>query len=178
MRARFATVCALTALALGLAACGGATSTSPAPTPATQAPSAAQAANARAATLITVADIERLTGMTAVSTVARNASTGPFGDVNFASAGKPILMVTLGDRTVFESSKGTPNFGAVLTGLGDEAYSGPATSVNKTPYVVAALQGDHAVLLTTFVNNQTAGTTVLSIGQLEKLARIALSRWK
>src|SRR5579871_3495456 len=90
----------------------------------------AQAADPR----LTVADVEKVTGLTGVQLVAPGSIAGAGAGLNFATADrKMILMVNVGPAALYTRAKEQqeyhglpmPLFHAAVTGVGDEAFDSP-----------------------------------------------------
>ena len=195
MAIRLTFIALLTVIALGLAACSGQVDS------ATTAPGAATTAAAGAATsvpdsatadaketttvsasssdasdLLTIADVEKVSGLTGIKTVERASVAGAGGDVNFVTAeGKLVLIATSYDGAGFDALKDTPNYREPLSGLGDAAFVGPAKDIVETLYEVGVKKGDHGALLVTFFKSPSK-ETMLTMGQLKELAGIVESR--
>ena len=72
-------------------------------------------------TLLTVADVSRITKIPGVKTVPQDPIKGASGDVNFADAkGELLLSLALQPPASFQSAKSQA--GAAVAGVGDEAY--------------------------------------------------------
>ena len=171
-------------LVAGLGACSPApqaapTSTAPSTADTTPTPGSMVGSNPDVSALITVADVEKATGLTGLRTVTSEQDPNALGRVNVATEdGTLVLMVNIGDRFAFDDSKAGMNFGVALGGLGDDAYMGPSPEVSKVKSIVAARVGDHAIIVRTFARSGAAdATTWLTTAQLEQLARLILSRW-
>ena len=184
MHRRAVLLVACIALVAGLGACSPATQTAPtsnAPSIADTAttPGSMVGSNPDVSALITVADVEKATGLTGLKTVTREQDPTALGRVNVATEeGTLVLMVNIGDRFAFDDSKAGMNFGVALGGLGDDAYVGPSAEVSKVKSIVATRVGDHAIILRTFARSGAAdAATWLTTAQLEQLARLILSRW-
>jgi hypothetical protein len=193
---RAAFIALFTVIALGLSACSGqAGSATTAPGAATTAAAGAattapsdsvttaaedtttvSASSSDASDLLTIADVEKVSGLTGIKTVERASIPGAGGDVNFVTAdGKLVLIATFVDGAGFDAWKDTPNYREPLSGLGDAAFVGPAKDITETLYEVGLKKGDHGALLVTFF--KTLGKeTVLTMDQVKELAGIVESR--
>ena len=131
---------------------------------------AAQAPDAR----LTVADVEKVSGLTGVKQVARNAMTGAGGDLNFTGPeGKLLLMVKFSTAALYESVKKDPKiFHAAVSGLGDDAFDAPPGSMQ---YVLYVRKGTQAVSVTTYFSSRPIAPR-LTVDQLKAIARVILSR--
>ncbi len=136
----------------------------------------AQAADPR----VTVADVERVTGLKGVQLVAPGSVTGAGAGLNFVTADrKMLLMVNFGPAALYSRAKAQkeyhgmpmPLFHADVAGVGDEAFDSPPGPMQ---YVLYMRKGSTAASFTAYV---TAGNrATLTIDQLKQIARIAASR--
>jgi hypothetical protein len=124
--------------------------------------------------LLTIADIEKVTGLPGVKLVPRNPKIGAGGDLNFATADDNLLvMLVVADMDIFNQWKTGKNYVyKQLTNIGDEAYSAPGGGVQ---YIVFFKSGNEVASISSFLNLQT-GDPLLTINQLSELAKIAVSR--
>jgi hypothetical protein len=184
MRLRIAFAATLIAAALAMTACTGtaaSTSGPAAPTAATTAnatESAGDATTLAVGSLLTAADVEKISGLKGIRIVPYDPSKGAGGDINLAtSEGKLVVMGNFGDGARFDSEKVTPNYRKAIPGLGDAAFVGPSKDIMPTLYIVGFKKGDHTALLTTFFKGTNVKSTMLSVQQLKRLAAIVASRW-
>lgn len=162
---------------------------SPQPT-AAQSPAAKPAAPAQAAPvadkLLTIADVEKVSGLTGIKLVDRDPSKGAGGDLNFAMPdGSLVVMLNTLNQRNYDDSKKQP--GAVkeqVSGVGDDAWSGPADDNSwamKGPdghaiqVAFSFRKGTQGVSMATFLKTGTA-QPYLSQDQLRELAKSILSR--
>ena len=124
--------------------------------------------------LLTIADIEKVTGLPGVKLVPRNPKIGAGGDLNFATADDNLLvMLVVADMDIFNQWKTGKNYVyKQLTNIGDEAYSAPGGGVQ---YIVFFKSGNEVASISSFQNFET-GEALLTIEQLSELARIVASR--
>ncbi len=136
-------------------------------TPAAQAPAAYQK-------LLTVADVESVTGVKGLKLVPRNPVKGAGGDLNFAKAdGSLLLMVRFGPRSLYDGWKAQDGIvNSTVSGIGDEAFNGPS---GMAPYVLFFRKADHSVSISSFLNSDDMKPFVPQ-DQLRALAKIILSR--
>lgn len=186
MRYRFVALIAVLALALGVSACskpagtaaGGSTVASSTASSESSA-SAMSSSNPDAADLLSVADVEKATGLTGVKLVSPGSTTDAVGRLNFANeSGTLIATMNIGDGTAFDQSLGTMLFSRESTGTGSMCFVGPSSQVSPVLTVFAAAEGDHAVIMKTFTKTKGGKDTWLTIEQLQSLTGSALSRWK
>jgi hypothetical protein len=139
--------------------------------------------NPTLASWITVADVEKVGGLTGIT-------QSMLGDrVRFNTQGNlPVLEVELhshfGDR-LFKQTKATSmNVHASVSGIGDDAFDGPSDAINmgvsgpdgkKQPYLLWFLKGSTSVRLTTFASSSHP-QFYLSQEKLRELAKIMVSR--
>ena len=196
MAIRPAFITVLTVVALALAACSGqsdsattaaAGAATTAAAEATTVPSdsvtstaeettTVSASSSDASDLLTIADVEKVSGLTGIKTVERQSMPGAGGDVNFVSAeGELVLIASFYDGANFDALMSTPNYREPLSGLGDAAFVGPSKDVMATLYEVGFKKGDHTALLVTFFKSMSQDT-VLTMNQVKELAGIVESR--
>jgi len=137
--------------------------------------------------LITIADVEKATGLTGVKTVPNGSQTGAGGMLNFVNAsGKLVLSVNFGDAQLYKKARETKEmevggtkypmvlFAHDIPGLGDEAFASPPGPVQ---YAIYARKGNHALTVNTFYPG--AGEHVkplLTEAQLKAIAQLIFSR--
>jgi hypothetical protein len=126
--------------------------------------------------LITVKDVEDVTGLQGIKVVPRNPQMGAGGDLNLALADGSLLMtVAIQDAPMYEEWKGQEGFvHAAVPDLGDEAFEGPTFGEHR--YVLIFRKGGKAIALSSFFNMQAGGEPFLNQDQLREIARIAISR--
>jgi hypothetical protein len=135
---------------------------------------------------LTVADVEKVTGMKGVQVVAPGSVAGAGPGLNFAGPNrKMIVMVNFGTADLYRRAKEQkdlkvgsmtipmPLFHAAVPGIGDEAFDSPPGPVQ---YVLYLRKGQKAASLTTYVLDPKATKTVLTIEQLKQLGAIVASR--
>ena len=174
-------------LALGLTACAkpvapavSATPSQPASATAVASPTAEAMRNSNpdAAALLTIADVERATGMTGVRLVKQGSTPEATGRLNFAGPeGALVAIMALGDAVAFNQSMQGTFFSRVATGTGDMCFVGPSAKVSPTLTLFVAVKGDHAVIMRTFLKEKGTAATWVSIDQLQSLVGLALQRW-
>lgn len=124
---------------------------------------------------LTVADIQKVTGLTGIKQVPRDPKKGAGGHLNFADGkGNMILLasfLTSEEFDFYKSEEGLVK--EKIPGLGDEAFSGPATG---TPYMLVMRKGSKSVALSTFFETAEMMATRLSMDHLISLSKIVLSR--
>ena len=141
------------------------------------------AAGAAPAT-VTPADIEKATGLKGVHLVPATSPGSVPGRDNYADAsGKVVLWFQSIPGPLFARAKAqtakTMNgieiepklYHAAVAGLGDEAFDSPD---GKQQHALYVRKGDSAFGLISSLDR--AGTPVVSMGQLQALAKIVLSR--
>ena len=126
--------------------------------------------------LLTVADVEKETGLQGIQLIPKNPMKGAGGDLNFALAGKDMmLMVSVQDSSLYEQWKNLEgNFYAEVPDIGDEAFKGPGFT--EVRYLLVFRKGNKAVLLSTFLNLEAEGEPFLKMEQLTEFAKIIISR--
>jgi hypothetical protein len=187
MRFRLLAVALIALLALGLTACSkpasgpgdsSTTSTPSATASGTDDPNAMAASNPDADALLTVADVQKASGLSGLKLVEASSTADAVGRLNFAT-GDGVLVATMniGDGTAFNQALQTMMFAREATGTGSMSFVGPSPQVSKVLTVFAAAKGDHAVIMKTFTKVKDGTETWLTIEQLQSLTGLALSRW-
>jgi len=137
--------------------------------------------------LLTIADVEKVTGLSGVKTVPNGSQTGAGGMLNFVNAsGKLVLAVNFGDALLYRKARDTkeleiggkkyPNilFAHDVPGVGDEAFASPP---GPEQYAIYARKGNHGLTVNTFFPG--AGEHVkpiLTEAQLKAIAQLIFSR--
>ncbi len=186
MRVRLATVALLAALAVSATACtppaGPAKSTGS--TTATGSVSASETAQMNSSNpdpdaLLSIADVQATSGIAGLKLIAQSDSTEAVGRLNFANAdGTLVAIMNVGDAVAFSQSLNGMNYSKDATGTGDMCYVGPSPKLSKVLSIFAAAQGDHAVMMKTFLKVKDGTETWLTIDQMQQLVGLALSRWQ
>ena len=130
----------------------------------------AQQADSGFAKLLTPADVQQITKFKVNLIPEKLGSTG---QLNFIlEDGNQLLMVMIGARDVYPQWKKTEGvFHADVSGVGDEAFDGPAV---KNPYVLYFRKGDHSVSISSYLDLEMKPR--VSQSQLRELAKIRVSR--
>jgi hypothetical protein len=137
---------------------------------------AAQASDPR----LTVADVEKATGLKGLQLVAPGSVTGAGAGLNFATADKHmVLMVNFGPAALYQRAKAQkeyagvpmPLFHADVPGIGDEAFDSPPGPLQ---YVLYVRKGAGAASFTAYYVSATKAT--LTMDQLKAIAKIAVGR--
>jgi len=139
-------------------------------------------ANTTVASLITVADVEKVGGFTGIKQIITGDS------VEFSTQdNKKVLEVQVhsrGDRLYKQEKATGMGFHASVSGIGDDAFDGPSDAMNmgvssaggkKQPYLLWFLKGGASVRLTTYANSSHP-QFYLSQDKLRALAKIMVSR--
>ena len=126
---------------------------------------------------LTVADVEKVTGLTGIKILPKNPSIGAGGDLNFATTDNQLVVMSMFlNASFYEQFMKQPGyFKEAVSGVGEEAFSGP---VNNPQYVLIFRKGAHCVSLSSFfkLGSPDKSTTMLTMSQLIKLAKIIASR--
>jgi hypothetical protein len=127
---------------------------------------------AGAADLLTIADVQSVSGLALVESVAKKSQPGAGGDLNFVTGGrKLVLTVGIHNESIFPTWKRM--FARdVVVGIGDEAFTGPREGAQ--PYVFYFRKGGKAVSLSSHFDK--SGKPLLTVAKLTRLAGIAASR--
>lgn len=124
---------------------------------------------------LTIADVEKVSGLSGVKQVAQGSMTGAGGALNFAGPdGKLILMVNFAAASFYDSvRKNQTVFHALVPDVGDEAFDAPPGAMQ---YVLYVKKGAKAVSLTAFISTSRPYAPKLTLDQLKALARVVLPR--
>ena len=120
---------------------------------------------------LSVADVEKVTGLSGIRQVPRNAEAD--GDLNFARQdGKIILSVSIYPASAYASAKSSKEgFKSTVKGIGEEAFIGPA---DGPPFSILAFRkGANMVIINTELES---GSTRLTMEQLTAIAKLMASR--
>lgn len=185
MRFRSLALTSLLVAGLSLTACSTATTSSTSGTTTSAVASASVAAtstmnnsNPNPASLLSVADVEKTSGLTGLKLVKQGSTTEAVGRLNFANAdGTLVAIMNIGDGVAFNQSMQGMYFSKESTGTGDMCFVGPSSKVSTTLSIFAAAKGDHAVIMKTFAKTKGGSDTWLTIEQLQALTGLALGRW-
>ncbi len=125
---------------------------------------------------LTVADVEKVSGIQGIQLVDYDPSIGAGGDINFAlSDGTMFLLAQIQPESLFEQWREQENFfHEPISNLGDEAYSGPG--LFEFQYIVYCLKKPYAIAVSSFFNDSGDGKPYLTQEQLVELMEIILSR--
>jgi len=126
--------------------------------------------------LLTIKEVEAVTGIQGIKLVARNPQIGAGGELNFALAdGSMVLMVGVQDAPMYDEWKTQEGFfHESVADLGDEAFQGPSFGEHR--YVLIFRKGGKAIALSSFFNLKAGGEPFLSQEQLREVARIIIPR--
>jgi hypothetical protein len=129
---------------------------------------------------LTVADVEKVTGLKGVQIVAPGSVPGAGAGLNFATADKKmVLMVNFGPAALYGRAKAQkeyhgmpmPLFHADVPGIGDEAFDSPPGPLQ---YVLYVRKGTNAASFTAYFVPPNKAT--LTMDQLKQVAKITVSR--
>jgi len=122
---------------------------------------------------LTIADIEKVSGVSGIKLVDKGSLPGAGGSLNFALNDKMYAMFVIADMNVYDQWKnGEKYIHEKLSGIGDEAYSAPEGPVQ---FIVFFRDGSNVASVSSFVNFDT-GDPYLNMKQLSELAKIAVGR--
>jgi hypothetical protein len=136
----------------------------------------AQAADPR----LTVADVEKVTGLKGLQLVAPGSVPGAGAGLNFATTDKKmILMVNFGPAALYSRAKAQkeshgvpmPLFHGDVPGVGDEAFDSPPGPLQ---YVLYVRKGGNAASFTAYFVPPNKAT--LTMEQLKQIAKVVASR--
>lgn len=130
------------------------------------------------ATLLTPADVEKVSGMSGLKVVPYDPSIGAGGKVNIATAdGQLVTMLVVEGMSVWDAWAGDGmTFGKPYTpAVGDESHIGPSTG-GGVYYIFAFRKGDTAIAIDSYFATGSSTKTILTVEQLADLARVVESR--
>ena len=124
------------------------------------------------AKFVTIADIEKVTGLKGVIRVQKSADAD--GDLNFAGKdGKLIVSASFLPANAYVGYKSsTEGFKSAVSGVGEEAFIGPAGT--SPSYILVFRKGAYAVLINTELDDTNHAR--VPIEQLIALGKIVASR--
>lgn len=127
--------------------------------------------------LLTVADVEQVTGLKGITLVPFNPARFLGSDLNFVAAdGRKILSVEFAKAGQFETYKVLvpKNYKSEIPGVGQEAFMGPDIA-DQAPYLLVFRQDGYTVALTVATTSDTR-KNMLTIEQLLSLGKTIASR--
>lgn len=123
--------------------------------------------------LLTVEDIEPVSGFQGVQPIGYNPAIWAGGDLNFALAdGEIFLMAEIKEASMYDRWR-DEFFHATVGGLGVEVFNGPPQGYQ---HVLFFRSGGRAYSLSSFFNLDDGGKPYLTQEQLISLAETMLSR--
>ena len=132
-----------------------------------------QTSNPATAKLLTIADVESVTGVKGVKLVPKDIRRGAGGDLNFAKTDGSLLVMLIAMPGMYDMWKSQKVlYNAAVSGVGDEAFNGPAGAIQ---YVIYFRKGKNSGSISSFVSPSDM-KPVLSQDQLKALAKIVNSR--
>jgi hypothetical protein len=126
--------------------------------------------------LLTVEDMEAVTGIAGITLVPRSSQMGAGGDLNFALADKTLLLtVGIQDAAMYDEWKSMEGFfHEPVPDLGDEAFRGPSFGQHR--HTLIFRKGEKAISLSSFFNMEAGGEPFLNQEQLGEIARLVVAR--
>lgn len=126
--------------------------------------------------LLTITDVEAVTGYAGITLVPRSSQMGAGGDLNFALADKTLLLtVGIQDAEMFDEWRSQEGFfHEAVADLGDDAFRGP--NFGEYRYTLIFRKGAKAIALSSFFNMEAGGKPFLNQEQLDETARIVVAR--
>jgi len=156
----------------------GETTTTPSASGETSGSAQMNSSNPDPKSLLTVADVERVSGLTGLKLVEYGSSEEAIGRLNFANSdGVLLATMNIGDGTAFDESMKGMYFSEITTGTGSMCYVGPSKQVSDVLTIFAAAKGDHAVIMKTFTKQAGGSEVWIPIPKLQELVGLALGRW-
>ena len=123
---------------------------------------------------LTVADVEKVSGLTGVKLVPRDPAKGAGGDLNFVGPeGKLLLMVRFGTAALYDTVRKGTTYHALVPGLGDEAFDAPP---GASQYALYVKKGTKAISVTAYASTTKPYGPRLTMDQLKAIASVILSR--
>lgn len=124
--------------------------------------------------ILTVEDVEKVTGMQNLKRVPKNPDENIIGDFNFAQQDDNlVLMGHIQEVSLYETWKNQKGlFHSKIDGLGDEAFIGPKTG--EVRYILVFKKGDKSVSLSSYLKSENEA--FVSEDELRELANIIISR--
>ncbi len=130
--------------------------------------------------LITVADVEKVSGLTGIKQQVQGDS------LTFRTQdNKLVLKVQVRNDRIYKQTKAEKlSFHASVSGIGDDAFDSPSDDINmgvrspdgkKQPYLLWFLKGGTSVSLTTYASSSHP-QFYLSQDKLRELAKVMVSR--
>jgi hypothetical protein len=125
---------------------------------------------------LTVADIQKVTGLTGIKQVPREPRKGAGGHLNFVNQnGEMILIASFLTAEDYNSYKSAENMvKEPVKGLGDEAFVGPGGS--EPAYMLLVLKGNKCLGLSTFPKTDDFKETRLAMDQVIAIGKIVIDR--
>ena len=129
---------------------------------------------------LTIADVEKVTGLKGLQQLVPGAVPGAGAGFNFAGPDKHmVLMVNFGPAALYQHAKEQktyagvpmPLFHADVPGIGDEAFDSPPGSMQ---YVLYVRKGANAASFTSYYISASKAT--LTMERLKAIAKIAAGR--
>jgi hypothetical protein len=127
--------------------------------------------------LLTPADVEPLTGMTGLASVAYDPASGKEGDVNIVDpAGQVVAMLVEDTPEAWDAwlTDGYTVAESVTPPVGDESFVGPSPDASPVLTLFGFRKGESAVTIETTVDAN--GEPLLSTEQLRALAEVVAAR--
>jgi hypothetical protein len=140
------------------------------------------AADSPNAKLLSITDVEKVTGIQRLKTAPKDPSKHMIGDLNFVKQdGKRLLSVVFEtvDLKAFAQTKQSSSFKSLYSGpvkgIGDEAYDGPPKMVS---YYLSVRKGTHWITISTSFDVSKGMKPILTQEQLKKIAEIIIKNGK
>jgi hypothetical protein len=140
------------------------------------------AADSLNAKLLSIAEVEKVTGIQGLKTALKDPSKHMIGDLNFVRPdGKRLLSVVFETINLkeFEKTKASSSFKTTFNGpvkgIGDEAYDGPP---KMEPFILSVRKGIHWLTISTSIDVSKGMKPFLTQEQLKKIAEIIIRNGK
>lgn len=123
---------------------------------------------------LTIADVEKVSGISGIKLVPKNPSIGAGGDLNFATADEK-LVVMAGFHGASMYQRYSPEMiHSTVKGFGEEAFIGPKQGNH---YILVFRKAQHTVAINSYFKlDGKPGETMLTMDQLKQLAKIVEGR--
>lgn len=126
--------------------------------------------------LLTISDVEKITGLKGVKLVPRDHKSKVLtGDLNFVDGnGQPVLIVQFRPLFVYDKWKSDGgSFKESVSGIGEDAFTGPAFDPQ---FYVDFKKSNHTVVVSTVISSEDMMKTVLPMEKLFEIGKLIASR--
>jgi hypothetical protein len=125
---------------------------------------------------LTVADIQKVTGLSGVKQVSRNPQRRAGGHLNFERADNQMILIAsflpLSQYEAYKNEKDMVK--SMVQGIGEEAFIGPG--VMDPQYMLVFKKGNYCVAISTFVDVEDPDKTTLTMNHVIAIGKIVAGR--